>query len=112
MLDKSNKPYFSIDQRIRQDLLILLTVNDQFREDIRSLRKGVGIPEEGFGTQYTVTAERKGVRYVYFTCVDFLANDAPVRITTIMKPAPINSNAVGFPKILPPTPCSSDLMPS
>lgn len=55
MLDKSNKPYFSIDQRIRQDLLLLLTVNDQFRKDIRSLRKEVGIPEEGYGTQYTVT---------------------------------------------------------
>lgn len=55
MLDKSNKPYFSIDQRIRQDLLILLTVNDQFHDDIRSLREKVGIPIDGYGTEYTVT---------------------------------------------------------
>lgn len=49
-----NKKYFTIEQRIRQDLRILLTVNKEFNEDIKKIRIKNGIPEDshktGFGS--------------------------------------------------------------
>jgi hypothetical protein len=49
-----NKKYFTIEQRIRQDLRILLAVNKEFNEDIKKIRIKNGIPEEshkaGFGS--------------------------------------------------------------
>lgn len=53
MSDK--KPYFSIEQRIRQDLLLLLSVDEQFINDFRFIRQKHGIPEHGTGTKYTCT---------------------------------------------------------
>lgn len=47
-----NKRYFTIEQRIRQDLLLLFSVNGKFKEDIIEIRKKHNIPENGTGEQF------------------------------------------------------------
>jgi hypothetical protein len=47
-----NKKYFTIEQRIRQDLLLLFSVNEKFKEDIIEIRKKHDIPEKGTGEQF------------------------------------------------------------
>lgn len=49
-----NKKYFTIEQRIRQDLRILLTVNKEFKEDIKKIRTKNGIPEKSYKTGFGV----------------------------------------------------------
>lgn len=43
-----NKKYFTIEQRIRQDLRILLAVSKEFKEDIKKIRIKNGIPEKSY----------------------------------------------------------------
>jgi hypothetical protein len=51
------KSYFTIEQRIRQDLRILLAVNKEFKEDIIKIRIKNGIPEKGYQEGYGVIDE-------------------------------------------------------
>lgn len=56
-----NKKYFTIEQRIRQDLRILLAVNKEFKEDIKKIRIKNGIPKESYRKGYGVVDDNNKV---------------------------------------------------
>lgn len=50
----NKRPYFSIEKRIRQDIELLLSVDEEFIKDVREVRKKHGIPPEGTDHEFPV----------------------------------------------------------